>query len=286
MTSGIALSELHFPDQTLIWRDRGAWFPVLEGWLKPFMYRQRFRELVKSGPLEHPEDDTEWLDILSSVSRIDARDIAENYLANALLDVQLRAYHGCRIEDAGVLHNDGLVVNDPTALAARARQLVMEHESLSWLRAEIDQKISEFEYRDRDVGRLHVVADERGQLGDAGAGHYCLYGSEWMQVLLGWGAHDVLRSVGVPTMVELKLPLNIVADWEREQFALVLLQEWIHAAVNRPDWVRELDFTFTLRQNVPPDWVIGHRHPARLYDPFHRVWRRSEATTCPHCAPA
>lgn len=204
-------------------------------------------------------------------------------LSDALKNARLRTYHGCRVKDAGLFHRTGLHLNDPAALADQARRHVSEDDRLEWMRPKIDQMIEEFDSRERDTGRLYLCADDRGQLTDSASGHYCLYGSEWIQVLLGWGAHEVLRSRGVPTILEIDLPLAETSEWERQEFAQTLLQEWIHAAVNNPDWVRELDFTFMMRNNIPPSWVVGHFHPARLHDPFHKVWRKTADPSCPHC---
>jgi len=268
----------------LVWEDRDRWWPDLKAWLQPFLNERKFRALIKSGPFEESyQDDPEWLEMLSSVASTTAEDIAENFLADALLNVRLRTYHGCRVEDVGALHREGLRVNDPQALEERARQLVVGDERLAWMRPDLEKRITQFDSRERDTGRLYLIADKREQLTQYGAGHYCLYGSEWLQVLLGWEAHEVLRTTGVPTILEVDLPLGEVTRAQRVEFAETLLMEFMHAIVNEPDWVRSIDFSFVLHRDVPPEWVSGHTHPRRLFDPFHRVWRNSATTTCPYC---
>lgn len=280
MTDGELAEVTPLTGRTFVWKERATWFPHVEAWLKPLLYKGRQRKFLAEGPRDNPQDDPDWLDFLSSISRVDAEDLT-GFLADDLMDVTLRTYHGCRVEDAGVFHREGIRINDPATLSTEARRIVMEDERLAWMRPKIDKMIAEFDSRERDTGRVYICADDRPQLDDCG--HYCLYGSEWIQVILGWSAHEVLRSRGVPTMVELNLPLHMVSDGQRTEFARRLLQEWIHASTNKTDWTPDLDFTFVLRRDIPPSWVVGHQHPGSLYDVFHRVRRGTVDTSCPYC---
>jgi hypothetical protein len=67
-----------------------------------------------------------------------------------------------------------------------------------------------------DKGIRHLMRMSNQDLcSDDGAGHYLLYGSEWMQCILGFDAHPALRAWGAPTVVLVDLPLSLVTSGTR-----------------------------------------------------------------------
>lgn len=227
-------------------------------------------------------DDSDWLHKTEGVLRFEIQYIIER-LSDALSFAAARTYHGCRTEDAGIYHRAGIRRNDPAVLADEARRIVREEDRLAHLRPVIEQRLHDFDSTDRDTGRLYLVMDHRGLT--ESAGHYLLYGSEWIQCVLGFEAHEALRRRGFPTIFAVNLPLSMVTSNEREQLARALLQEWTRIKVNRPDWVPELDFTFCLRNDIPATMIVGHFHPEAICDPFYQnLMRRVGPQKCPGCA--
>lgn len=265
---------------TIDWKKPGSWVPTLSRWLRPSLNDRGIRDLQRMGKQDICWDDHAWLDITQRVLQSDVGYVAET-LSDALSFATVRTYHGCRAEDVGSYLRAGIVRNDPRVLADEVRRLVREDDGLAFLRPCIEQLLQEFDSTERDTGKLYVVLDDR-ELVDGG-GHYLLYGSEWMQCILGWGAHDTLRRRGYPTIFTVDLPLSMTHSHDREQLASVLLQEWTRIKANKPDWVPELDFTFFLRDDIPSALIVSHRHPSEVRDPFHGVMRRVERRTCPSC---
>lgn len=262
------------------WKAQATWLSPLTNWLQPYLRKGALQRLART-PREHLYlDDPGWVDRVVAAVAIDEEELVE-FLADDLMAASLRAYHACRVLDAGRIHREGLKVNDPNVLADEARQIVANDEELAWLRTGLEEKIATFDHRERDTNRLYVVADERPFL--EWSGHYLLYGSEWIQVLLGWGAHEALRRRGSPTIIELDLPLNVVHSGDRTELARVLLREWGRQQVADDGQSPEIDFSFILRRNVPPVWITGHSHPARIRNPFHRTVRQNPFTDCPSC---
>jgi hypothetical protein len=267
-----------FQGRLVHWRDRATWFSPLESWLEPLWAPSGKDSLRACRPLDLCWDDCEWLEVLERSLTADIETVQEA-LADRLELAVLRAFHGCRVLDAGVFHRDGLKINDPARLEADVRKMVSEEEDLAWLRPTIDQRLAEFEHRERDTGRLYVCADDGPQLEHIG--HYLLYGSEWVQVLLGWSGHRVLRRRGSPTMVTIDLPLRLATPGTRRAFAATLLQEWTRVFVNGPTFVPNLDFTVILDQDLPASMVVDHYHPTVVKDTFHGY--HPEPTLNPRC---
>ncbi len=268
-------------DKIISWKKTASWVPVLSKWIRPFLNERGIRSLRQMGEQDICSDDWAWLDITQKILSWEIEGVIQS-LADAIVSAKLVTYHACRTEDAGIYHRNGIRLNNPSALADEARRLVAEEDDLAFMRPTIENDIKCFDAFERDTGKLYVVVDDRPLI--EVSGHYLLYGSEWVQGLLGWSAHRVLRNRGAPTMLIVELPLAEATFHELEQLARVLLQEWTRVKVNAPDWVHELDFSFCVRRDVPPDWVIGHFHPAVICDPFYQnIKRRNDFTDCPHC---
>lgn len=253
------------------WKEPKSWVPAVSRWLRPFLKAHGIRHLQRLGEQEICWDDSDWLKKAQEVLQTDVDDVIAD-LGDALSFATARTYHGCRTEDAGLYHRAGIRRNDPAVLADEVRRIVREEDQLAYLRPVIEQRLRDFDSTDRDIGRLYLVMDDRGLTGRAG--HYVLYGSEWLQCVLGFGAHEPLRRRGFPTILAVNLPLDMVTSQERKQLAGTFLQEWTRIKVNRPDWVPELDFTFCLREDIPGEMIVGHFHPEVVHDPFYQNTKR------------
>jgi hypothetical protein len=263
------------------WKEPRSWAATLSKWLRPCLNDRGIRHLQRLGEQDICWDDSDWLKHTQTVLRFDVGSVTEP-LGDALSFATARTYHGCRTEDVASYHQAGILLNNPLVLADEVRRIVREEEQLAHLRPVIEQRLRDFGSKDRDAGRLYLAMDDRGLTNSAG--QYLLYGSEWIQCVLGFEAHETLRRRGYPTVIAVDLPLSLVTTHEREQLAKVLLQEWTRIKVNRPDFVPELDFTFCLHEAIPSTLIVSHHHPALICDPFYPdTIRRNEQRMCPSC---
>jgi hypothetical protein len=148
------------------------------------------------------------------------------------------------------------------------------------LRNRIDKIVAEMDGT-TDIGRVFLSLDARASIRDGS--HYLLYGSEWMLGALGFSGHEVLRSIGVPTLLEVDLPLSWVHQAFRDALAQKLLAAWTRRICNDVDYIPIVDFTFIVHKSIPPDLVVGHSHPVVLRDPYSRASFRTGDPTCVHC---
>jgi hypothetical protein len=267
---------------TLIdWKQPRTWTLALSRCLRPHLNKRGIRYLQRTGEQNICWDDPIWLDFTQKIIDTDLDRIVK-IIADNLYFSMVRVYHGCRTLDAGSYHLEGIRLNDPTVLTGDLIQLVAANEGLAYLRPNIVRRIAEFDDRDRDTGKLHVALDDRTLINQAG--HYLLYGSEWMQSILGFEAHRAILQWGSPTIIQAHLPLSMSCSATRTELARALLQEWTRIRVNRPKWTPERDFTFTLNVPVPAEMIVGHEHPACIRDPLHKnEKRRNDRLDCPSC---
>lgn len=268
--------------RTLInWKDPASWGPALSNWLRSHLNGRGIRHLQRMDEQDLCWDDLTWLEIAQSVLDTDIDEVT-SLLSDALSFAQVRAYHGCRTVDAGSYQREGIRLNDPFILAEELRRLVATDDHFAIFRPDIERRIAAFDQKGRDTGKLYLVLDDRTLVN--GTGHYLLYGSEWMQCILGFAAHSALRRWGCPTIVQVQMPLGIVSSATRADLASALLQEWTRIKVNKPNWTPERNFTFLLRMPVPPGMVIGHEHPTCIEDPYHQhMKRQNDRSVCPSC---
>ncbi|MDJ0448824.1 hypothetical protein [Methylocystis sp. JR02] len=262
------------------WRSADTWVPQLSAWLTPKFHKDGIRRLKPGHFRNLPWDDLEWLDLLGRCLTSDIQYHTET-LADALEPSTLRTFHGCRTDDAGRYFREGLHLHDRDAMTQRLTAIVEKNDELAWMRSRLDDAIAEINST-LDIGCLYVVADDTALL--EYAAHYLIYGSEWITAVLGYGRRALLKT-GVPTLIEVDLPLRVTTPDTRVEFARKMLGEWTRRACNLPDWHAPIDFSFCLRENIPPAWVVGHSHPAQLRDPLERQkLYQSPRTRCAHCS--
>lgn len=266
------------------WKLPGTWVPALSRWIRPHLNHHGIRGLRKLGDQDLCWDDYAWLEVAEYVLRGSIDYVADD-LADALRFATLKAYHGCRVTDAGVYHREGIRRNDPVWLANEVRRIVREEADLAWMQPGIEERLDSFEAADRDTGNVFIIVDDRGMI--ERDGNYLLYGSEWITCVFDERGRRVLRRLGVPTVIEIDFPLAEAPIYYLPGLARSLLQEWTRIKVNQPDWVPHIDFSFCLKRDVPPTWVVGHHHPESVSDPYHsHIMRRTEVRTCPTCLAA
>ena len=265
-----------------IWKNPTSWMPQLTAWLAPRFRADGMRRLKPGIERDICWDDSDWSRVLEKCLAADLAYHTER-LAEAIEPAILRAYHGCRTSDAGIYHREGLRTHDRAALKKQLHAIVEAHPELQYFKARLPEAIAQFD-EDRENGLLYVVADDQALIEEAN--HYLIYGSEWISAVLGHSYRHVLKKMGVPTLLEIDLPLRVSSLATRKELAATMLREWVRFACNQPDWSAPIDFTFMLRSNIPPEWIVGHSHPATLKDSLDSHYTyRSPSTHCAHCKP-
>lgn len=267
----------------IVWKQPETWVPHLTAWLEPRLRKDGWKRLKPGTFRDLCWDDWDWLGVLQAGLLADVESVAVS-LADALDGATLRAYHGCRTDDAGSYFKEGLRVHRREALRKKIQEIVDSEAELGWIRNLIDQRIDAVNNR-TDEGRLWLVADDSSML--TRSAHYLVYGSEWISAVLGASGKRFLKTCGVPTLIEVDLPLSFTRPSIRSEFAKAMLQEWIRLACNGTDWIAPIDFSISLQFDLSAEYVVGHYHPSEMNDPHDRTGvYRSPHTSCAFCAPS
>lgn len=263
------------------WKDSKTWCPTISEFAQRYAKINGLENLGSIGFQEISWDDCAWLDKLRDALNIDLDDFI-NGLSNYLIGFKVRTYHGCRTTDVYEYLKNGILLNDPKKLKKIVSRMVNEEEAFLELRDRVDLLLEEFKSTNRDIGKLYLVLDDRFLISEAG--HYLLYGSEWIMCLLGTYFYPALRSRGIPTIFSVAMPLNLISQSNRTELAKILLQEWTRIKINSLGIIPKKDFTFVLNEIIPPEMIEGHYHPRFLYDPHcGGVKRENKIITCSCC---
>lgn len=259
------------------WIDREAWLAEVPKYASAILTRQVQAKIAKARP-KCWSDDFTWLP---------AENGEERFL-NAFADYyeNIRAFHGCRPVDLKSYFDHGL--QGQTAE-------VLEMQFLSIFRDLPEQKLrqalEEFSARkESERGRFWVVLDE-GELIER-CGHYLIQGSEYLMALAatlcrlapGEDYRMRLRNHGIPTILELHIPIRHLLKPQVNVLARLVLAAWGEVVAKR-----QLGMGYspclTVRRTVEPQYIVGHTHPARIRDPhLGRSTYINKDTRCAYCA--
>lgn len=260
------------------WADNKTWVPRLAEWLAARTGRDLADDLRAAKSSRYAVDDPRWLSLLERLADTSYEWLCER-LGEALEPSTIRAFHGCRTEDAGSYFREGIKLGDRAECDALAEQMLREDPRLAFHDRRSDH---DMQHCDSD-GRCYVVADDRFML--RVAGHYLINGSEWRQSIFGERGIQMMRERGAPTLLEIDLPLSLCGSHTREELARFMLREWARTTAKAPDSIIEIDFTFILDVPVPAECIIGHSHPAKIAYPHDRKnLYRSPLLTCAYCS--
>lgn len=179
------------------------------------------------------------------------------------------AYHACRPTDVKAYYRDGLRVANHEILNEIARNIFRTNEF-----PEItDQLFQDAVAKASDIDNLrsYLSLDDQDFLTDSG--HYLIYGSEHIcgiaANLMQSSAPDyrqVLKRFGQPTVFKLFLRFELIEERDLNELCIVLSKNTEIA--KRGKTLPPIDFTFSIKQNLPAESIIGHYHPNKIEDPL------------------
>jgi hypothetical protein len=275
--SGILnFSPVFMPNQDLIWKKAQTWLPFVSKVLRPLLQRNAIKKIRAHDSSDFYADDSEWLKLLGRPLTIRV-DSAVRRLATALALMRMRTYHGCRPKDVRTYFKNGLRIHSHNLLKAQIHELIADGALLERILTN-RQELFIDEQRD---GKLYVVADDRHLI--EFAGHYMIYGSEWLSAVL-LHHRDRLLQFGTPTVLEISLPLARVDRQTRIELARHMLTEWVRQPVQF-DQVINLDFTFMFKEDLPPELIGSHFHPQEIPNWLERMGPpyRVDSSQCELC---
>lgn len=258
----------------LDWRERRSWLACIRHYARDVLTAD-VREHIRQTRPECWSDDMDWLpDHCWTVEEFCARMV--DYYSH------FKAFHGCRPVDVGSYFEKGLVGQDKVQIQHVFRRMFSE-----WPMEHLDRAIADLEpTRDHEAGKVWLLGCDKELVEDCG--HYLIQGSEYLMALAvhveGSLAQRRLREVGIPTIIEVDLPVSYVPECQQLALARCILSAWGQGVARRSLGLGGSAPCFVVRQTIPPEYIRSHHHPVLIVDP-HRghVTYKNQSVTCPVC---
>lgn len=275
------------PPDLIVWAEARDWHFKLERLLDDYVTSAVRRRLRGMDPEDFYDDDLSWLE---DACEDPFGSCLDDVLADRLGRWRVRTFHAGRPRDVEAYLTGGLRRLRGEQAFEQFAGLMARHKQLATLRQEhvLRRALAEIEAEGR-TGHTFVALDARELLD--GAGHYLIYGSEYLAGVLvqagGCPCQDVLKREGIPTIFVIDLPVALMRRPDVRQFSRFLLSRWAANVACRRKAAPIEDFTFDLTCDVPAQCITSHHHPAVVRDPLHRFeLYHNPFTTCPACAGA
>ncbi len=264
--------------KVLDWRKRLSWL----GSIRHYAGHVLTLELRQHLSQERPQC---WSDNLSWLP--DYEYIFPEFL-NSLISyyTHFKGFHGCRPLRVANYHEHGLLGQNSSILEGLFKEIFSDLPA-----QELEGVISQFERRgNQERGAIWLVGDDRYLVKECG--HYLIQGSEYLMALAahldnppdGEDYRFRLRNYGVPTILEVDIPVELVSPSQHAELAKMILSEWGQLASRRPLFFGDTPPCYVIRHDIPPEYIRGHYHPGLIIDPHqgHRLYS-NPVSTCDVC---
>lgn len=242
----------------------------------------RVIENFKKHPPEYVvSDDLSWLDkIISTTLGIDT-DIKEVTAERLQNEFQyFRAAHATRTDDLSQFYKNGLKILRASTIEDRARVLFLNGRFPEATEHLLQKAIDDIDARNLSCGRegrLYFCAVEENLFTRYGsAGHYLIYGSEYLycigtRVAPHFSARKILSEIGRPTLFVCDIPFDLMRHATVKEFAGMIL-EYLFCEIIDGQEAHALSpgagSALSLTVDLPASFIVGHYHPAKIYDPL------------------
>jgi hypothetical protein len=276
---GTAFEGVSMPEKVLDWRNRRAWLRDIRSYAKTLLTT----ELTTA--LERKKSDC-WSDVMDWLPDHDEM-VPEFCDRMSSFYTHFKAFHGCRPDTLSSYYANGLQGQNTGFIITKFRSLFSDVPP-----DELELAISQMKHRESsEKGRIWLSGDDREML--TGFGHYIINGSEYLLSLaanLGTGSNGEedyrlrLRTVGIPTVLEVDIPIDLIPPLQKLEVAKMILSEWGQLRTKRPLGM-SLSPCYVVRSDIPVECIKAHYHPARITD-FHHYKRTyvNKTVSCEHCS--
>jgi len=273
LVSPIHANRFPAPADVWDWRAYPTWRAEIWKLIGDFADADVQRAFLDNPPKYVVCDDLSWLDDIVYAVRNDEID------SKALLSERLpgrfrglRAVHGTRTTNIPRFYKDGLLPMVPEQMHAQVREIFLGGEFPELTESMLQSAVESVGSGLRE-GRVWFEANEEMLI--AQAGHYMLYGSEYVTAIAAQlrGKRDyrqVLKNNGLPTLFVCDVPLSLISEGILREFAGAALESVFQELLDGTEFVPERlrGAGFYIRKPLFAEHLVGHYHPDVRRDPF------------------
>lgn len=265
--------------KVLDWRNRRAWLQHIRSYATPLLTPKLVATLKRRKP-QCWSDVMDWLPGHEELVPEFCNRMCSYY-------THFKAFHGCRPESLSTYYERGLQGQNANSIILKFRKLFADVPL-----TDLEKAIEKMQHRESsEKGKTWLSADDREMVREFG--HYIINGSEYLLALaakLGTGQYGEedyrlrLRTIGIPTVLEIDIPIDLIPPAQKLEVARMILSEWGQLRTNRP-----LDMSispcYVVRSDIPAKCIKAHYHPAAIQDAHHPYIPTyvNKTLACEHC---
>lgn len=260
------------------WRQRRSWLASIRHYAGHILTTELRHHLAQRRP-ECWADDFSWLPDSEYV-------LPEFTLSLTNYYTHFKGFHGCRPLDLRSYYERGLVGQNSEFLCDVFRDIFSDVPN-----EEIENVIHQFADRSSsEKGTMWLVGCDTFLLEECG--HYLIQGSEYLMALAAnlkrpQSFEDYrfrLRNYGIPTILEVDIPVKLLSATQHNEIAKMILSEWGQLAARRLLSFGDDPPCYVVRQKIPPECLRNHYHPELIVDPHKgRSLYVNSRLTCDFC---
>lgn len=267
--------------KTFFWKNISDWGPLVSQVIPESKRNLLLQEFEDSPELFKYEDD------VSSFKKVYSNVGCYNDLKNFLLThlynnfSYVRMFHLARPMDVQTYYEKGFLPLDCDNVNQDFREKFLNNPSFpDIVKSQLDAAISSMDNSSQRNGYTYFGLDDRFLIEHCG--QYLIYGSEYFLSLasrLGSKIQDTLSSIGIPTVFCVDVPIELISDSDLTELGESALHTWAYGLVHSDKKVREIDFTISITEKLPPKQIVAHYHPNKIRDPQkgNRIYTYDEA---------
>ena len=269
---------IELPRKVLDWRNRRSWLASIRHYAGHVLTAELRQHLAQEQP-ECWSDDLCWLPDSEYILPEFTGSLTSYY-------THFKGFHGCRPSSVSSYYERGLLGQNSDLLCDIFREIFSDVP-----KEDVENAIRQFADRSNsERGAMWLVGSDKFLIEQCG--HYLIQGSEYLMALAahlsrspsGEDYRFRLRQYGIPTILEVDIPVKLVPGAQQVEVAKMILSEWGQLAARRPMGFGDDPPCYVVRQDIPPECVRGHCHPERIIDPHkgHRSYA-NPLLTCDVC---
>lgn len=265
--------------KVLDWRKRRSWLASIPYYAGDLLSAEITQELVQERP-ECWSDNFSWLPYSEDILPEFVQRLTTYYS-------HFKGFHGCRPSSVRSYYERGLLGQNSDFLCDNFRQIFSDVPK-KHLEAAIGQL---FDRINSERGRSWFIGCDKYLL--RYCGHYLIQGSEFVMSLAaqlhrsatGEDYRFRLRNYGTPTIFEVDIPVSLIPQEQHLAVAKMILSEWGQLISRRPLGFGDEPPCYVVRQDIPPECIRDHIHPAKIEDPHKsRLTYVNLLRTCDFCS--
>lgn len=266
---GLDFKQPSEPTQKIFdWRKRRSWLACIRHYAGHVLSTELRQHLAQERP-KCWSDDLSWLPDSEYILSEFTGSLTSYY-------THFKGFHGCRPISVSSYYQRGLLGQNSDLLCDQFREIFSDVP-----KKDVESVIVQFAGRSNsERGAMWLVGGDKFLVEQCG--HYLIQGSEYLMALAahlgrspsGEDYRFRLRQYGIPTILEVDIPVKLVPGAQQVEVAKTILSEWGQLATRRPLSFGDTPPCYVVRQDIPPECVHDHYHPERIIDPHkgHRPY--------------